>query len=151
MVYSFIVGCLKLVIILLMREADSAKPNSMHSTHHMSCNHSYATHFSPEGRPGSSVLQNYAHLSMPKEDPRWNQSSATWRHTPHKYSFSRGERFHQSQLAYSDILEPSIPSSFNPAKSCTFGKGHRRPISEVVLRNAKEKPAPDRYHMESHD
>ena len=88
---------------------------------------------------------------MPKEDPIWNQSSATWRHTSHKYSFSRGERFHQNPLNYSDILEPSLPSSLHPAKSCTFGKGHRRPISEVVLRNAKEKPAPDRYNMETQD
>ena len=24
---------------------------------------------------------------MPKEQARWNQSSATWRHTTHKYSF----------------------------------------------------------------
>ena len=123
----------------------------MNSTHHMSCNHSYASHYSPEGRPGSSVLPNYAHLPLPKEDLRWNQSSATWRHAAHKYSFSRQDRFRDSPLAHSDILQPDLPSSLNPAKSCTLGKGHRSPISEVLLRNAKEKPAPDRYSMEAHD
>jgi hypothetical protein len=33
------------------------------------------------------------------------------------------------------------------SKSCTFGKGNRKPISAVVLRNAKEKPGPDRYDL----
>jgi hypothetical protein len=130
-----------------MREADSAKPQSMNSTHHMSCNYSYASHFSPEGRAGSAVLPNYAHLPLRKEDPRWAQSSATWRHTAHKYSFSRQDRFRESPLSHSDILQPTLPSTLNP-KACTFGKGNRRPISEVVLRNAKEKPAPDRYSMQ---
>jgi hypothetical protein len=83
---------------------------------------------------------------MPKEQARWNQSSATWRHTTHKYSFSKDSRFKDSPAYYSDILEPQIPTSLT-SKSCTFGKGTRKPISAVILRNAKEKPAPDRYDM----
>jgi hypothetical protein len=37
------------------------------------------------------------------------------------------------------------------SKSCTFGKGTRKPISAVILRNAKEKPGPDRYDFNGYD
>lgn len=122
------------------------KNQSMNSTHHMSYNQSQATNFYQEGRPNTSVLLSYAHLPMAKDTPRWNQSSATWRHTSPHFSFSKDNRFRDHSLNYSDILEPQIPST-NANKSCTFGKGTRRPISNVVLRNAKEKPAPDRYDL----
>jgi hypothetical protein len=87
---------------------------------------------------------------MPKEHPKWNQSVSTWRHTSHKYSFSRDSRFKNNSLYYTDIIEPQIPNTISN-KSCTFGKGNKRPISTVILRNAKEKPAPDRYNMHSFD
>ena len=87
---------------------------------------------------------------MPKEAPKWNQSSTTWRHTSHKYSFSKDNRFKDSPPYYTDILEPQIPSSIT-SKSCTFGKGNKKPISVVTLRNAKEKPGPDRYDLKGFD
>lgn len=83
---------------------------------------------------------------MPKETPKWNQSATTWRHSTHKYSFSKDNRFKENCSYYSDILKPQIPSTLTP-RSCSFGKGTRKPISDVVLRNAKEKPGPDRYDM----
>lgn len=122
------------------------KNQSMISTHHMSCNQSKASNFYSEVRPSKTPLTNYAHIPMLKETPRWNQSSATWRHTAKRYSFSKDSRFKDESFNYSDIIEPQIPS-FISSKSCTFGKGNRKPISEVVLRNAKEKPGPDRYDM----
>lgn len=97
-----------------------------------------------------SVLLEYAHQPMQKELPRWTQSASTWRHTSYRYSFSKDRRFKDEQLNYSDILEPTLPST-NNNKSCSFGKGIRKPISEVVLRNAKEKPAPCAYDMNTHD
>lgn len=84
---------------------------------------------------------------MPKEHPRWNQSAATWRNTSHKYSFSKDSRFKESSFYYSDIIQPQIPTSLNSNKSCTFGKGIKKPISAIILRNAKEKPGPDRYDL----
>ena len=45
-----------------------------------------------------------------------------------------------------DIIEPEIPNT-RTAVVCTFGKGKKRPISIIALRNAKEKPAPDRYNL----
>ena len=87
---------------------------------------------------------------MPKESPKWNQSTATWRHTSHKYSFSKDSRFKDSPPYYTDILEPQIPSSLT-SRSCTFGKGTKKPISVVTLRNANEKPGPDRYEMKIFD
>ena len=122
----------------------------MISTHHMSCNQSQRTNFYSENRPNTSVLLSYAHIKMPKEAPKWNQSSTTWRHTSHKYSFSKDNRFKDSPPYYTDILEPQIPSSIT-SKSCTFGKGNKKPISVVTLRNAKEKPGPDRYDLKGFD
>lgn len=87
---------------------------------------------------------------MQKEHPRWNQSSATWRHASHQFSFSKDSRFKDSPPYYSDIIEPQIPNTIT-GKSCSFGSGTRRPISNVVLRNAKEKPAPDRYDLTTVD
>lgn len=134
-----------------MASVDRVKKNqSMISTHHMSCNQSHATNFYDEHRPNTSVLLSYSHIPMPKERPKWNQSASTWRHTSHKYSFSKDNRFKDSPAYYSDILKPEIPTSL-ASKSCTFGKGNKKPISSVVLRNAKEKPAPDRYTMRSFD
>lgn len=83
---------------------------------------------------------------MQKESPQWNHSAATWRNTSHKYSFSKDNRFKDTSFYYSDIIEPEIPSTL-ASKTCTFGKGSRKPISQIILRNAKEKPAPDRYDM----
>lgn len=126
------------------------KNQSMISTHHMSCNQSHATNFYTENRPNTSVLLSYAHIKMPKESPKWNQSSTTWRHTSQKYSFSKDSRFKEHTPYYTDILEPQIPTSLT-SKSCTFGKGNKKPISVVTMRNAKEKPAPDRYDFKSYD
>lgn len=42
------------------------KNHSMISTHHMSCNQSYATNFYDNHRPNTAALLNYAHTSMPK-------------------------------------------------------------------------------------
>ena len=116
----------------------------------MSCNQSHATNFYSDHRPNTTVLLSYAHIKMPKETPRWTQSATTWRHTSHKYSFSKDSRFKDSPAYYTDILEPKISSSLT-SKSCTFGKGTKKPISVVTLRNAKEKPGPDRYDMKSFD
>jgi hypothetical protein len=87
---------------------------------------------------------------MPKESPQWNQSSTTWRHSSQKYSFSKDTRFKDSPPYYTDILKPELPSTIT-SKSCTFGKGDKKPISVVTLRNAKEKPAPDRYNLSFFD
>lgn len=125
------------------------KNQSMNSTHHMSCNHSHATNFFPEGALHSNAnecLLCYSHIPMSKDCARWNQSAATWRHTAKKYSFSKDQRFKQSSFYHTDIIEPQIPSSLS-SKSCTFGKDIKKPISVIVLRNAKEKPAPDRYDI----
>ena len=122
------------------------KNHSLNSTHHMSCNQSYATNFQGDLQQNQSVMLNYAHIPMQKVVPRWNQSASTWRHTSHKYSFSKDSRFKEPEVYYTDILKPEIPSSLTN-KYCTFGKGVKKPISTVVLRNAKEKPAPDRYDL----
>ena len=87
---------------------------------------------------------------MKKETPDWNQSSATWRNSSPKYAFPKGDRFNTQRAAHLDIIQPEIPSTKSPVY-CTFGKGKRRPISIVALRNAAEKPAPDRYSMKSFD
>jgi len=131
-----------------MSRDNYAKNQSMNSTHYLSHNQSNLTNQHAQERPNTSFT--YAHIPMSKDAPDWNQSSATWRHTSPKHSFSRDRRFRDHPLYYSDIIEPQIPSSIN-SKTCTFGKGHRRPISEVVLRNAKEKPSPDRYDMSISD
>jgi hypothetical protein len=73
---------------------------------------------------------------MNKDRADFNQSTATWRHTSHQYSFAKGKRFKDNTPYYSDIIEPKIGTTLT-SKSCTFGKGTRRPISNVVLRNAK--------------
>jgi len=122
------------------------KNQSFTSTHHVSYNQSYATNLEESSRPHTAVLLNYAHISMPKDTAKWNQSATTWRHTSHKHSFSKDSRFKDNPPYYSDILKPEIPSSLGP-KSCSLGKGTKKPISDVVLRNAKEKPGPDRYDM----
>lgn len=69
------------------------KNQSMNSTHYMSCNQSYATNFNNDNRPSTSVLMNYAHIPMPKENVKWNQSVATWRNTARRFSFSKDSRF----------------------------------------------------------
>lgn len=76
----------------------------MNSTHHMSCNQSNATGFYSLNKQNKTALLNYAHIAMPKEHPRWNQSAATWRNTSHKYSFSKDGRFKDSSFYYNDII-----------------------------------------------
>jgi hypothetical protein len=112
------------------------KNQSMNSTHHMSCNQSYTSNFNSEQRPNTTALLSYAHIPMPKQHPKWNQSATTWRHTSHKYSFSKDSRFKDYTVNYSDIIEPQLPNSLT-SKSCTFVKGTKKPISVVILRNAK--------------
>lgn len=130
-----------------MSSPDKIRKNqSMNSTHYMSGNQSYSTNFYHEAKGNRSVMLSYAHIPMRKEPARWNQSAATWRNTSHKYSFSKDDRFKESSFYYTDIIEPQIPTSIT-SKSCTFGKGNKKPISTVILRNAKEKPAPDRYDI----
>ena len=116
---------------------------SMTSTNHMSHN---STYFYSTQRPHSKVPNCYAHLPMPKDHAQWNQSATTWRHSPHKYSFSKDSRFKDNHSYYNGILEPEIRGTLC-SKSCTLGKGKKKPISEVVLRNAKERPGPDRYDL----
>lgn len=123
-----------------------SKNQSMASTYHISCKQSHATHFPYSDRPNTSVLLSYAHLSLPKEQPKWNQSATTWRHSSHRYSFSKESRFKDHSSYHSDILKPEIPTTLT-TRSCTFGRGAKTPISTVILRNAKEKPGPDRYDM----
>ena len=126
---------------------------SMLSTHNISVNQSQITTnnlFFQDNKKNHSVALIYADLPYDKVTPDWNQSSATWRNTSHKYSFSKDKRFKDYRVEYSDIIEPQIPTT-RSSKSCTFGKGKKRPISEIILRNAKEKPAPDRYDMNIFD
>lgn len=119
---------------------------SMNSTQYMSCNQSYNTAFYTEKRPSTAIQLSYAHIPMKKNGAHWNQSSSTWRHTPRKYSIPKDSRFKDSTPYYTDMVKLSIPST-QGTKSCTFGKGKRAPISAIVLRNAQEKPAPDRYDL----
>lgn len=121
------------------------RDGSMLSTQ-MTKNQSAITGFFDSEMRKKAVLE-YADQPMPKDVPRWNQSASTWRHTSHRYSFSQDQRFRTKKHYYSDLIEPQLPST-NLNKSCTFGKGHRAPISEVILRNAKEKPSPDAYKMD---
>jgi len=124
--------------LLRMSSQDRFRKNqSMNSTHHMSCNHSNTTNFYIGNKPKTATVVNYSRIPIPKECPRWTQSASTWRHTSHKYGFSKDSRFKDNSSYCSDIIEPHLPSSINSNKSCTFGKGNKRPISVVVLRNAK--------------
>lgn len=101
------------------------KDNSMVSTHISKNNQSGSGFFSPTNK---KVSLPYADVPINKDVPKWNQSSSTWRHTSHRYSFSKEDRFRDKKLYYSDILEPDLGST-NQNKSCTFGKGNKRPIS----------------------
>lgn len=150
MVNCLIAEIIYLNLLKMSRDDRVRKNQSMISTHHMSCNQSHATNFYSQHRPNTSVLLSYSHIPMPKERVKWSQSASTWRHTSQNYSFSKDNRFKDSPPYYTDIIEPQIPTSL-ASKSCTFGKGNKRPISTVILRNAKEKPGPDRYHMKSFD
>jgi hypothetical protein len=69
------------------------KNRSMLSTHHMSCNYSHGTNFYEETKGNKSAVLAYSEIPFEKITPRWNQSSATWRYTSHKYSFSKDSRF----------------------------------------------------------
>ena len=48
----------------------------------------------------------YASLPIEKRRPDWNQSASTWRHSSHRYSFSKDSRFKDPSLTHMDILEP---------------------------------------------
>lgn len=112
------------------------KNQSMNSTRHMTHNLSKRSNILTENKTATPITLDYANIPMPKETPNWHQSAATWRHTSHKHSFSRNRRFSDPHCNYSDFISPKIPSSLS-AKSCTFGRGTRKPISTVILRNAK--------------
>lgn len=103
------------------------KDGSMLSTH-VSKNQSACDMGFFDAEMRRSAILEYADKPMPKELPRWTQSAATWRHTSHRYSFSKDSRFKDQKFYYSDILEPDLPPT-NNFKSCTFGKGNRKPIS----------------------
>lgn len=128
-----------------MQSPTHQKEASMLSTQ-MTKNCSAITGFFDSEMRKKAILR-YADKPLPKDVPRWGQSAATWRNTSHRYSFSRDDRFRTKKYSYSDIIEPELPTT-NHNKSCTFGKGNRKPISEVILRNAKEKPSPDAYSMD---
>lgn len=68
------------------------KDSSMLSTH-ISKNQSarQSGFFDAEMRKSAILL--YADKPMSKELPRWTQSASTWRHTSHRYSFSKDSRF----------------------------------------------------------
>ena len=99
---------------------------------------------SRDGRRSVDLL--YANKPLSKDIPRWNQSATTWRHTSHRYSFSKDDRFHTRKYYHSGIIEPELPST-RSSITCTFGKDEKKPISLTVLRNAKEKPSPDHYDL----
>lgn len=132
-------------ILKQMNSPKHKRDGSMVSTQ-MTKNQSAFTGFFDSELRKKAILE-YADRPFTKEVPRWNQSSSTWRHASHRYSFSRDDRFRTKKYYYTDIIEPELPST-NHHKSCTFGKGGRKPISEVILRNAKEKPSPDAYNLE---
>jgi hypothetical protein len=81
--------------------------------------------------------------------PLWGQSSSTWRHGSPRYSFSKDPRFNTPKASHLDIQKLELPSTLR-SKSCTFGKGNKKPISTIVLRNAKLNPSPDRYAIDSY-
>lgn len=89
-------------------KSNDYKNKSMVSTQHMSCNQSHATNFFYDNaKPNDkTVLLEYANLPYKKIPPRWNQSSSTWRHTSHRYSFSKDSRFKDYKVNYTDILKP---------------------------------------------
>jgi hypothetical protein len=81
--------------------------------------------------------------------PLWRQSASTWRHASPRFSFSKDSRFKDFKCSHLDIQKLELPSSLR-SKSCTFGKGTRRPISVITLRNAKLTPSPDRYNLDDY-
>ena len=80
------------------------KANSAASTMNMTKYPSNGSGLSPDGRRSAELI--YARKPYSKETPRWNQSSSTWRHTSHRYSFSRDDRFRTKKYYYNDIIEP---------------------------------------------
>ena len=73
---------------------------------------------------------------MTKDKPDWGQSASTWRHTSLSHKFSKTKRFSNDKASHTDIIEIEHPPTNNKV-ACTFGKGKKRPISVVVMRNAK--------------
>ena len=122
---------------------------SMNSTH-MSMHRTQQWNANDDDLLMANNNLSYAGIPMKKETPGWNQSSSTWRHTSPKFAFPKGDTFKKDKASHLDIIQPEIPTTKSPV-ACTFGKGRRRPISIVTLRNAKEKPAPDRYSMKNLD
>lgn len=68
------------------------KNKSNLSTMHMSNHMSACTGKESEDKNNPPPLY-YASIPMKKDLPDWNHSSATWRHSSHRYSFSKDSRF----------------------------------------------------------
>ena len=113
----------------LNKKSSSVTAATMYLSKYQSTNR-----LSPEIRRSVDLI--YAKKPMSKDTPRWNQSTATWRHHSPRYSFSKDQRFRTRKHYYNDIMELEIPST-RSSISCTFGKDNKKPISEVIMRNAK--------------
>ena len=108
---------------------------SMISTLNNSRNYSAKTrqHIQDEGK---RVNLLYANKPFKKSTIKWNQSVSTWRNGTPQISFSKEKRFRTSKAYSLDIIEPEVVDT-KSKKTCTFGRGNRKPISDIVLRNAK--------------
>ena len=106
--------------------------------------------YSARTRPQTSTPNRpnllYANKPFKKETVQWNQSTSTWRNTSPRITFPKDSRFKTSEAYSLDIIEPEVVDT-KSKKTCTFGRGNKKPISDLVLRNAKEKPAPNAYFL----
>ena len=118
---------------------------SMISTLNNSRNYSAKTrHYIQNEGKRANLL--YASKPFKKDTIKWNQSVSTWRNATPKISFSKDQRFRTTQPYSLDIIEPEVVDT-KSKKTCSFGSGKKKPISDVVLRNAKEKPSPNTYYI----
>ena len=70
---------------------------------------------------------SYEHLKMDKPIPKWNQSSATLRHSASLYSIPRDTRFKDPKINYYDHLKLNYPSSL-VNRGTNIGKGNKLKI-----------------------
>lgn len=111
------------------------KNQSFASTFYPTNNNSTSNGITIKNRPQTASLP-YSNKPLRKSVIAWNQSSSTWRNSTKRYSFSKEKRFKTTAPNCLDILEPEMPDT-KSKKSCSFGKGNKKPISENTLRNAR--------------
>lgn len=58
----------------------------------------------PDEKQLHTINLYYSSLPAKKKIPDWNQSSSTWRHSAHRYSFSKGNRFISLRPSFLDII-----------------------------------------------